>query len=197
MSGYIMQQVHNFMIAHQVGVAEKNTCQFHIESYHKDRSAESAMREESSRLGGNFPHDIYTKLTLTPTSMPTLNMKPNTDPNPDPNFNTKRNPDHDIDPDTELDQKPNHNYKPNLNPTLSLTLNLPLSLTLTLTLTLNLPLSLTLTLTLPWPWAAAWKDFWRTSAQPLMLWTSFPCSRSQLWFSLVILCLSLLSFFSL
>lgn len=91
------------MIAHQVGVAEKSTCQFHIESYHKGRSAESAMREESSRLGGNFPHDIYTKLTLTPTSMPTLNMKPNTDPNPDPNFNTKRNPDHDIDPDTELD----------------------------------------------------------------------------------------------
>lgn len=42
------------MIAHQVGVAEKSTCQFHIESYHKGRSAESAMREESSRLGGNF-----------------------------------------------------------------------------------------------------------------------------------------------
>lgn len=58
MSGYITQQVQNFMIAHQVGVAEKNTRQFHIESYHKDRSAESAMREESSRLGGNFPH-IY------------------------------------------------------------------------------------------------------------------------------------------
>lgn len=107
------------MIAHQVGVAEKNTCQFHIESYHKGRSAESAMREESSRLGSNFPHDIYTKLTLTPTSMPTLNMKPNTDPNPDPNFNTKRNSDHDIDPDTELDQKPNHNHKPNPNPKLN------------------------------------------------------------------------------
>lgn len=94
------------MIAHQVGVAEKNTCQFHIESYHKGRSAESAMREEFSRLGGNFPHDRYTKLTLTPTSMPTLNMKPNTDPNPDPNFNPKCNPNHNINPDTNLTKSP-------------------------------------------------------------------------------------------